>query len=144
MMNKIRSAPFHFFRKKDKKSRVCGVKKIRHACASRRVAFRRLWSAREISNEAEKGEQQRHNSPQLTLIFFNAFFFSRIFFRIFSLHARLGRTSRLSHVKRKVKSVTFVLSHESDGHARVLPFSFSYSPPRTSRFGRSWIYHYHL
>lgn len=36
--------------------------------------------------------------------------------------------SCLSYVKRKMKSVTFVLSHESDEHARAAFFS---SPPRT-------------
>lgn len=45
---------------------------IRHSSASRRIASRRFYSARDQQYEAKKGEQQRHNSPQLTLSFFCA------------------------------------------------------------------------
>lgn len=84
-----------------------------------------------ISNEAKKGEQQRHNSPQLTLsVFFSA---ARFFFFFFSLESRsrctlrafiVNNTSRVScDAKRKVKSVTFVLSHDKRrARSRCLSF----------------------
>lgn len=98
---------------------------------------------REISNEAKKGEQQRHNSPQLTLSFF-FFFAPRAFLescsrshvaRLLQQHVLPLLTSEVKSEKRDIRS----LSRKRRARSRCLSFFllfflffFSFAPPRTS------------
>lgn len=67
-MNKIHSTPFHPFEKQKVPDLVL---KQFDMCALNFATdrFQAILVRAKISNEAEKGEQQRHNSPQLTLSF---------------------------------------------------------------------------
>lgn len=136
----MRSTLFHSFRKQ---SPGFGIKEIRHVC----FATDRFQAILVRARSAMKQRKENSNDttrPNWHFRFFFFFLMLRVSFRIFSLHARLSRLTRLPlFVKRKVKSVTFVLSHESDGHARVLPFSFFFATTYVT-FRRIRENHYHL
>lgn len=86
-------------------------------------------------------KQRKENSNDTTRPNWHFRFFTlRVFlesgFRC-ALRVYCNSTSSLSDVKRKMKSVTFVLSHESDGHARAI-FLFFFLSFLLRHRGRHW------
>lgn len=93
------------------------------------------FSPREtVNNEAKERRTATTHSPQLTLFALRVY--SESHSRCMRVSMALQRASCLSHAKRNVKSVTFVLSLSQKQRARSRCLFFS--PPRTSRPGGSW------